>query len=1281
MRTDREVDVLGLAWREGVWHLAAFCHRRKAFRLFRLDRVLRVRVLRTRPAGDTPRPASTPGSSPPRASSTRPRSRPVRVTVRLRPPFARVAPALFPSALRDAAPPGRCSATCAPPSSPSWPGWSCHSAKGSIRHPEAAHALPDCRQPRAELAVPRTVSYTARAHALDGQSGDGGRGATPQARDLARARTAPVTREQIYEAFPDDYAGQGEAREKKWTRDKQDLKRLGIPLVFEEERARGRLPRRARLLHPPPARLRRPTRPRCSGPPGRRRCAPTTTRSPRTWRRRSASSSSGAKGLPPRAALLEADWAVPEPVGAAEVARDARRRVERRKRVRIGYRKTDGIGHRAARRRLRLRLAARPLDPRRPLPPARTASACSTSTGCGPWRSPRPGPGGPTTRSPRTSTSGPGRARRPGTTSCTSPARRWCGSADPSRRWRRSSCPAPRFSREPDDARVARLEVRNLRGPGAAGARLGSGGRAARAGRGARDGAGDAWHASRTASAREAAGDEPGRPGPQDAPPHARRRGAPGRRGSPSRRRSGSRAPGARRRSRRSSPPWAPGVRAVHAGRRPLVSVEDGRVLVDRALHLSIAAPALAARGRGAARRAPPLREERAARRSAAPREAPAGRPGALPRHRRRRSRGPSTSPSDPPGEWADALAEAIERRARGHGRLPRRGVRDALHRARSSRGPSSTRTATGTWPPGTWRRARSTSTGSTGSRRSSSARASSGTTRGLPSTASARATSTSSRAPSGTSRCASPARPPRWRSSSGRTGPPGPGRLGDGAARLAPGNFLLGWVLGYGGQAEVAGPPDVREQLRARVEELGAAVRRIGAEERMRLHLVDGTFELFRAHFSKRPGHGRRPTAATSRRRVGLADSLRALLRDPARGGHPRRRRLRQPHPLLPQRPLRRLQDRGGRAPRSSSPSSTTPRRPSRALGLTVWSMREFEADDALATAAARFRDQVEQVRILTPGQGPGPVPLRRRRGAGGPDPRTARSTRRRCGRGAASGRRASPTSWRWWATRPTGSPACPASARRPRRRCSGAIVHLESIPDDPALWPPGIRGAARLAAALAAGREEALLYRRLATLVRDVPLAESLEDLRAAAHPSCLAERGRQAHSHRARHRTVRRGVRPGDNDPRTCAGPPPSPADPTRPAPSPRRRPRSRPAWTARPPTCCSSSPLPTTRRTSRPSPRWPAQRHPGALLVGCTGSGVIGGAREAEEGPALSLTGAWLPGRRLQRLPRGDVVAPRPRHRRGLLARPGRARASHPSQVPPARRPLHPRRRRA
>jgi 5'-3' exonuclease len=36
--------------------------------------------------------------------------------------------------------------------------------------------------------------------------------------------------------------------------------------------------------------------------------------------------------------------------------------------------------------------------------------------------------------------------------------------------------------------------------------------------------------------------------------------------------------------------------------------------------------------------------------------------------------------------------------------------------------------------------------------------------------------------------------------------------------------------------------------------------------------------------------------------------------------------------------------------------------------LGVVVWSMREYETDDGLASGARRFRDQVEQVRILTP-------------------------------------------------------------------------------------------------------------------------------------------------------------------------------------------------------------------------------------------------------------------------------------------------------------------------
>ena len=44
-----------------------------------------------------------------------------------------------------------------------------------------------------------------------------------------------ATREEVYAEFPTDYAGDASAREKLWSRDKYDMKRLGIPLVFAEE--------------------------------------------------------------------------------------------------------------------------------------------------------------------------------------------------------------------------------------------------------------------------------------------------------------------------------------------------------------------------------------------------------------------------------------------------------------------------------------------------------------------------------------------------------------------------------------------------------------------------------------------------------------------------------------------------------------------------------------------------------------------------------------------------------------------------------------------------------------------------------------------------------------------------------------------------------------------------------------------------------------------------------------------------------------------------------------
>jgi len=75
------------------------------------------------------------------------------------------------------------------------------------------------------------------------------------------------------------------------------------------------------------------------------------------------------------------------------------------------------------------------------------------------------------------------------------------------------------------------------------------------------------------------------------------------------------------------------------------------------------------------------------------------------------------------------------------------------------------------------------------------------------------------------------------------------------------------------------------------------------------------------------------------------------------------------------------------------------------------------------------------------------------------------------------------------------------PARSRWGEKSASRLLAryqHLESIPDSAAAWDVDVRGAAALAASLRAHREEAALYRTLATLRTDAPIAEDLDDLR---------------------------------------------------------------------------------------------------------------------------------------------------------------------------------------
>ncbi len=166
------------------------------------------------------------------------------------------------------------------------------------------------------------------------------------------------------------------------------------------------------------------------------------------------------------------------------------------------------------------------------------------------------------------------------------------------------------------------------------------------------------------------------------------------------------------------------------------------------------------------------------------------------------------------------------------------------------------------------------------------------------------------------------------------------------------------------------------------------------------------------------------------------------------------------------------------------------------RALGLTVWSMKEFEADDALGTAAARFAGQVEQVRLLTPDKDLGQcvrgqhvVQVDRKQHK----ELDEAAVRARLGVAPAS----VPDLLALVGDSADGIPGLPGFGEKGASLLLGEYGHLEHIPDDAAAWTVRPRGAEKLAATLRAHREEALLYRRLATVVTDAPLSESLEDL----------------------------------------------------------------------------------------------------------------------------------------------------------------------------------------
>jgi len=166
------------------------------------------------------------------------------------------------------------------------------------------------------------------------------------------------------------------------------------------------------------------------------------------------------------------------------------------------------------------------------------------------------------------------------------------------------------------------------------------------------------------------------------------------------------------------------------------------------------------------------------------------------------------------------------------------------------------------------------------------------------------------------------------------------------------------------------------------------------------------------------------------------------------------------------------------------------------RAIGVTVWSMYEYEADDALATGARRWVDDVGEVVIMTPDKD-----LSQLYG----DPRIRGYNRRQ---GSFIDRAAvvekfgvEPASIPDWlglvGDAADGLPGLPGWGAKSSATILARYSHLEEIPLDASLWDVKVRGADKLATTLVERMGEALLYRFLAQLRTDVPLPDSLGDL----------------------------------------------------------------------------------------------------------------------------------------------------------------------------------------
>jgi 5'-3' exonuclease len=258
-------------------------------------------------------------------------------------------------------------------------------------------------------------------------------------------------------------------------------------------------------------------------------------------------------------------------------------------------------------------------------------------------------------------------------------------------------------------------------------------------------------------------------------------------------------------------------------------------------------------------------------------------------------------------------------------------------------------------------------------------------------------------------------------------------------------------------------------------------------------LHLLDGTYELFRSHFGRPAAtdpQGRAIAATT-----GVVESTLALFRQGVT-----HLAVATDHVIRSWR-----NDRWpGYKTDAGMPAELLAQFPRveealRAIGVVVWPQIEFEADDALGAAASRWGDapEIERVVIMSPDKDMAQCVR--------PDGRVVGFDRRKGTVIDAEAVRAKfgvepesiPDYLALVGDSADGYPGLPGWGAKSAAAVLLRYRHIDDIPERASAWDVSVRNAPQLAASLREQRELALLFRELATLRDDAPVPGQLADL----------------------------------------------------------------------------------------------------------------------------------------------------------------------------------------